>query len=37
MSDVLGNFIFWTIVLYPIWGVIVLIALQFYAHWGDDE
>ncbi len=37
MSDVLGNFIFWTIVTSPIWVAIVLIALQFYAHWGDGK
>ena len=37
MSDVRGNFIFWTIVLSPIWGAIVTIALLFYAHWGDEK
>ena len=37
MSDVLGNFIFWTIVTSPIWGSILAALILAWAWWGDDE
>ena len=33
----IGDYIFWAIVTYPIWGSILFALILAWGHWGDEK